>query len=177
MSIFNSMICNCNEVGQEERDMEEKYIDGGLPNINKNATYTFNDKWDVCVKTPQECLGGKNGYVCLGTDNLPTYIIKFKSLEKAQRFMGNNFSLGTGQQKNIKVDVVGTVLGSAIVIQPINLDYEVHIEVASEEVARKLVKMFRRQYIDNRQLAEIKARGLKTNQHRQSEVERLGIEF
>lgn len=179
MSIFNKMISDYNvwKQGRNERKADEEYINDCLPNHHKNSYYMMCGNCDVHLRNPQKHLLGKKEPVYLETDNIPTYVINFSTLEKAQHFMENNFFMGPEHQKSVRIDIVSTVLSSAIIIKPTNIDYNVHIEVDSEEVGKKLVKMFRRQYIDEKNLPKLKEKKELMSQKAESEIEKLGIEF
>lgn len=184
MSIFKKMISDYNNWEQErkERKAEEEYINDVLSHHNRNSYYTICGNFDVHIRNPQKYEVGKKSPVYLETDNMPTYVINFSSLEKAQHFMENNFFMGAEHQKSVKIDVVSTVLSSAIIMKPTSIEYNIHIEVDSEEVAQKLVKMFRREYVENRyllnkQLLKLKQRKQDVSQVAESEIEKLGIEF
>jgi hypothetical protein len=170
MSLFKNMINNYNARKQEkeERKLDKQYINADLTSSLKNAYYKMSDNCDVFLRNPQEYNFAQGRRVWLEIDNVPTYVIKFSSLEKAQQFMKNNFFMGPEHQDCVDISLVNTVLSAAIIIKPVNRAYDIHIEVNSEEVGQKLVKMFRRQYIDNKNLAKLKG---------QEEIENLGIEF
>ena len=180
MSIFKKMINNYNTHKQEraERKADEEYVNDCLPNHHKNSFYMICGNCDVYLQNPQKVEIWKSQEpVYLETNNIPTYIIKFTSLETAESFMKNNFFMGPEHQKSVRIDIVSTILSAAIIIKPTKIDYKVHIEVDSEEVGKKLVKLFRRQYINNKNLPKLIEKKEKLSQVAESEVEKLGIEF
>ena len=170
MSIFKKMINDYNAWKQEkeEKRADEKYINEDLTSSLKNAYYQTCCNCDVFLRNPQEYNFAQGRRVWLETNNIPTYIINFTSLEKAESFMKNNFFMGPEKQDCVDISLVNTVLNAAIIIKPVNWAYDVHIVVDSKEVGQQLVKMFRRQYIDNKNLAKLKG---------QKEIEDLGIEL
>ena len=170
MSIFKKMINNYNAHKQEraERKADEEYINEDLTSNLKNAYYKMCGNCDVFLRNPQEYNLAQSRRVWLEINNVPTYIINFTSLEKAESFMKNNFFMGPEHQDCVDISLVSTVLSTAIIIKPVNRAYDIHIEVDSEEAGQQLVKMFRRQYVDNKNLAKLKGR---------EEIESLGIEF
>lgn len=170
MTIFKKMISSykARKHEREERKSDERYINEDLTSELKNAYYKMCGNCDVFLRNPQEYNFAQGRRVWLEIDNVPTYAIKFSSLEKAQQFMKNNFFMGLEHQDCVDISIVNTVLSAAIIIKPVNRAYDIHIEVDSEEAGQQLVKMFRRQYIDNKNLAKLKGR---------EEIESLGIEF
>jgi len=163
---------------KNEQRADEEYINDCLSSHYKNAYYKICGNYDVYLQNPQMYNVVRKEIMYLGTDNIPTYVIKFSSLGKAKAFFKNNFFMGVKHQKSVDINIVSTVLSSAIIIKPTNIDYEIHIEVYSEEVAQKLVKMFRQQYIDNKH-CQHKAKKYKKiiSQDAENEIEKLGIEF
>ena len=175
MTIFKKMINSYNARKQEiaERDADEEYINDCLPNHHKNAYYMMCGNCDVYLRNPQKVEIWKSQEpVYLETDNIPTYVIRFMTPEKAQYFTENNFFMGPEHQKSVEINQDGR----NIIIKPTNIDYHVHIEVDSEEVGQQLVKMFRRQYINNKEYKVEQKKEL-LSQVAESEIEKLGIEF
>lgn len=171
MSIFKNIITNVSARELEKKTLIGKtiYINECLPDSRKNAYYFMCGECSVIVHTPTKRLNDE--YVEIF--NIPTYVMRFKTPEKAQQFLENNFFIGIEHQKNVEISQVG----SNVILKPTRFDYEIHIEVDSEEVGQKLVKLFRRQYIDNGNLVKIKKDKDKLSQASESEIEKLGIEF
>lgn len=160
-----------------ERREDEEYINDCLPNHHKNAYYMMCGNCDVIVRNPQKYDEVRRDTYYIEIDNIPTYTITFSTLEKARKFMENNFFMGAEHQKNVKIEIVeGPFSGATIVMQPTRIDYEIHIEVDSDEVGKKLVKMFRRQYIHNKDY-KVDEKQEFVSQVAESEIEKLGIKF
>jgi hypothetical protein len=162
---------------KNERLETSAYINDLLTSRFRNCYYQDSGNYDVYLQTPQRYDVVKYKFTYLEANSILTYTINFSSQEKAEQFLKNNFYMGVDKQKNVKIGIVNMPVCSMVVIQPMSIDYEVHIEVDNEEVAQKLVKRFRQQYLNNKNIKEIKEKKHKISKDAEKEIENLGIEF
>lgn len=175
MSIFKNIVDDfkARKLEREERRMDDEYVNDILSSQYKNAYYTLCGNCDIWLHNPQKHLVGRKAPIHLETDNIPTYKIRFMTPEKAHNFIQNNFYIGIEHQKDVKISQVG----SSVIIEPLSIDYHVHMEVDSEELGQQLVKILRRQYINNKRDYTIEEKQGLLSQVAESEIEKLGIKF
>lgn len=169
MSIFKKIIKNINAIELEKKTLIGKtiYINNCLPDPNKNAYYMMCGECSVVVHTPTKRLKDEDVEIY----NIPTYVIRFLTPEGAFNFKEKNIC--KGMLKNVEIRQVG----GNLVIKPTTFDYRFWIEVDSEKLGQKLVKLFRRQYINNMDLVRVDKNKGTLSQVAESEIEKLGIEF
>jgi hypothetical protein len=157
-TIFKKLVTKCKTRKQARDEIKEdrNYITNSLGSSYKNAYYKLCWGCDVYLQAPQAYDDIRHRVVYFERNNIPTYVINFLSQEKAQEFMENNFFMGLEHQRHVEINLVSSGLGASITIKPTNIDYRVHIHVKYEDPGKKLVEMFRRQYIENRNLLKSK---------------------